>query len=254
MNKREALIAALNGAKVRRPLWNRGEYICFAGGGFCDETEDFVCINDLGQPDDDTWYIHSRPTTLPVAEELDLSAPEPQEAVQLPFGTGELLLSRGHSDSGFLIGIERSPFGPMPIGTTVLHEEPLQFVAEMCFPTESQRDAVVNAMLDRSPSELCKYCGRPSNVDPSDQTPPVDTCGEENHGTDVLLDVLRANGETIRKIISEPKRPDCEEQFRKWYWESGSELNPNSARLVWHAAQHAVHVAMLVAATRKSDE
>jgi hypothetical protein len=29
----------------------------------------------------------------------------------------------------------------------------------------------------------CKYCGRPSWVDPSDQSPPPDYCHESDHGT-----------------------------------------------------------------------
>lgn len=28
----------------------------------------------------------------------------------------------------------------------------------------------------------CKYCGRPSHLDPVDQTPPVDYCHESDHG------------------------------------------------------------------------
>lgn len=29
----------------------------------------------------------------------------------------------------------------------------------------------------------CKYCGRPSWIDPSDQSPPPDYCHEIDHGT-----------------------------------------------------------------------
>lgn len=30
----------------------------------------------------------------------------------------------------------------------------------------------------------CKYCGAPSWVDPSDQSPPPDYCHESDHGTE----------------------------------------------------------------------
>lgn len=28
---------------------------------------------------------------------------------------------------------------------------------------------------------LCKYCGQPSDIDPSDQSPPVDYCHDTDH-------------------------------------------------------------------------
>lgn len=28
---------------------------------------------------------------------------------------------------------------------------------------------------------VCKYCGQPSQLDPSEQTPPVDYCHPEDH-------------------------------------------------------------------------
>lgn len=32
------------------------------------------------------------------------------------------------------------------------------------------------------PEHICKYCGAPSYLDPSDQTPPPDYCHESDHG------------------------------------------------------------------------
>ncbi len=35
----------------------------------------------------------------------------------------------------------------------------------------------------KKPPYKCKFCGAPSWVDPSDQTPPPDYCHESDHGT-----------------------------------------------------------------------
>lgn len=36
---------------------------------------------------------------------------------------------------------------------------------------------------DREAPFTCKYCGMPSWIDPSDQSPPPDYCHEIDHGT-----------------------------------------------------------------------
>lgn len=33
-----------------------------------------------------------------------------------------------------------------------------------------------------APEHVCKYCGAPSYVDPSDQVPPADACHSSDHG------------------------------------------------------------------------
>lgn len=35
---------------------------------------------------------------------------------------------------------------------------------------------------DEDPEYICKYCGRPSHVDPADQVRPSDYCTESDHG------------------------------------------------------------------------
>ena len=41
----------------------------------------------------------------------------------------------------------------------------------------------------KTPPFACKYCGAPSWVDPSDQTPPPDYCHESDHGDSSLAEV-----------------------------------------------------------------
>lgn len=228
MNKTEALTTALTGAKIRLVGWPPNEFFEYYSGAFRDmdgEVLNYTRLPDVEGYETYTAALrHPKPEDIP-AEELDLSPPEPQEAAPLAFGTGELLITKGQWTTGFLIGVERSPFGPRPIGSAVLRVsneggETRQFAAELSFPTEEQRDAVFNAMLNRKAVELKE------NVDY------------------VKLDTrpVKPDVYITRHVL--PERPDCEPQFREWYWKSGTELNPNAARLVWHAAQHALYVAL----------
>lgn len=47
--------------------------------------------------------------------------------------------------------------------------------------TDAFRDGW-DAIWNKKPPFTCRFCGRPSWVDPSDQTPPPDYCHESDHG------------------------------------------------------------------------
>ena len=40
------------------------------------------------------------------------------------------------------------------------------------------------AIVEHQAPFTCKYCGMPSWIDPSDQSPPPDYCHEIDHGTE----------------------------------------------------------------------
>ena len=65
------------------------------------------------------------------------------------------------------------------------------FVRHNGLAYDPERDAIVHMDTGREYKSVgeqeapftCKYCGQPSWIDPSDQSPPPDYCHEIDHGT-----------------------------------------------------------------------
>lgn len=65
------------------------------------------------------------------------------------------------------------------------------FVQQNGLAYDQERDAIVHMDTGREYKSVgeqeapftCKYCGQPSWIDPSDQSPPPDYCHEIDHGT-----------------------------------------------------------------------
>lgn len=51
-----------------------------------------------------------------------------------------------------------------------------------------------------APHEFCKYCGAPSWIDPSDQSPPQDYCQESDHGSADDRQMVESDGDLTPMI------------------------------------------------------
>lgn len=49
-------------------------------------------------------------------------------------------------------------------------------------------------LAQAEPEHACKFCGLPSHIDPSDQSPPADICSEADHGEPELRPAAPGEG------------------------------------------------------------
>lgn len=57
----------------------------------------------------------------------------------------------------------------------------------------------IKQTLEGKPPFVCKFCGAPSWIDPSDQEPPTDYCHENDHGSQTDYEDYKA---AVKKLES----------------------------------------------------